>query len=87
MHFLNTIVKLVFIIYMWVLLCHYISVSQNAYAETLATRDSVRKMVPGRVSLENTVHNTSSLWQSQLILMILRKLYKGSKKPNSLCEF
>lgn len=72
---------------MLVLLCDYINVSQNAYAEMLATRDSVRQMVPGWVSLENTVHNTSSLWQSQLILMILRKLQEGSKKPNSLCEF
>ena len=60
-HFLNTITKLIFIIRMLVLLCDYISVSQNAYAETLATRDSVRQMVPGWVSLENTVHNTSSL--------------------------
>ena len=60
-HFLNTIIKLIFIIRMLVLLCDYISVSQNAYAETLATRDSVRQMVPGWVSLENTVHNTSSL--------------------------
>ena len=85
MHFLNTIVSLVFIRCMLVLLCHYISVSQNAYAETLATRDSVRKMVPGWATLENTVHNTSSPWQSQL--MILRKLQEGSKKPNTLCEF